>query len=74
MVLSRGIRDRLREEGRDEGRQEGLNEGRDEGRQEANRRWEAWNRRREQAAAEGRPFDEPPPSGSSEPNAQADKP
>ena len=53
MVLSRGIRDRLR----------------DEGREEANRRWEAWNRRREQAAAEGRPFDEPPPSGSSEHNA-----
>ena len=81
MVLSRGIRDRLREEGRQEGlneglqegRQEGLQEGRDEGRaeglQQANRQWEAWNRRREQAAAEGRPFDEPPPSGSSEPNA-----
>ena len=70
MVLSRGIRDRLRQEGRQEGlqegRDEGLQEGRQEGLQQANRRWEAWNRRREQAAAEGRPFDEPPPSGSSE--------
>ncbi len=65
MVLSRGIRDRLRQEGRDEG----LQEGRQEGLQQANRRWEAWNRRREQAAAEGRAFDEPPPSGSSEQDA-----
>ena len=42
----------------EQGRQEGLMEGR----QEVQAAWEAWNRRREEALANNRPFDEPPPS------------
>ena len=34
------------------------------GRKETNRLWEEWLRRREAAEADGRPFDEPPPSQS----------
>ena len=47
--------------GFDQGHQEGLEQGRKEAvaQQEA---WEGWNRRREQAAAEGREFTEPPPT------------
>ena len=37
-------------------------EGRVEGRAEERAAWEAWNRRRMAAEAEGKPFDEPPPS------------
>lgn len=33
-----------------------------EGRAEEREAWEAWNRRRMAAEAEGKPFDEPPPS------------
>ena len=33
-----------------------------EGRAEEREAWEAWNRRRLAAEAEGKPFDEPPPS------------
>ena len=32
-----------------------------EGRAEVQARWQAWNRRRMDAEAQGRPFDEPPP-------------
>ena len=35
---------------------------REEGRRQANQRWEAWLKRREEAEANGQPFDEPPPS------------
>jgi len=45
-----------REKGRDEGRAEGLAKGRAE--------WAAWNQRRLEAEANGRPFDEPPPGTS----------
>lgn len=44
-----------------EGREEGRAEGREEGRAEANQEWQSWNRRRLLAAANGQPFDEPPP-------------
>ena len=37
-------------------------EGRAEGRAEIDAVWDAWNRRRMAAEAEGGPFDEPPPS------------
>ena len=37
-------------------------EGEARGRAEANERWEAWNRRRVKAEANGQPFTEPPPS------------
>ena len=36
-------------------------EGRDEGRDEKQQEWAAWNARRLQAAANGEPFNEPPP-------------
>ena len=51
-----------REEGLATGREEGRSEGRYEGRSESDARWRAWNARRERAAADGEPFDEPPPS------------
>ena len=44
-------------QGREEGREEGI----EEGRAEANQKWQAWNRRRMDAAANNLPFDEPPP-------------
>ena len=65
MVLSRHLEERLervREQRREEGRVQGREEGRAVGLTEANARWEAWNARREAAAAQGIPFDEPPPS------------
>ena len=61
MVLARHLEERL-ERVRERRRAEGRAEGRVEGRAEANSRWEAWNARREAAAAQGIPFDEPPPS------------
>ena len=47
--------------GLEQGRKEGLEQGIQKvvTQQEA---WEGWNRRREQAAAEGREFTEPPPT------------
>ena len=42
----------------------GREEGRTEGLAEANRRWGEWLQRRNDAEAEGRPFDEPPPNES----------
>ncbi len=38
--------------------------GRAAGMTEANRRWDEWLQRRTDAEADGRPFDEPPPSKS----------
>ena len=52
-------------QGRQEGHQEGLEQGRREGSQQVDaqqKAWEGWNRRREQARAEGREFTEPPPT------------
>ena len=53
--------EKRREEGRVEGRAEGRTEGRVEGRAEERLLWSEWNRRREDAAANGVPFAEPPP-------------
>ena len=54
-----------REQGIEEGREQGIEEGREqgieEGREEANQKWQAWNQRRIDAAANALPFDEPPP-------------
>ena len=36
-------------------------EGLEEGEERANRAWRDWLREREEAEAEGRPFNEPPP-------------
>ena len=41
-----------------------ISKGEEKGRAEANQRWKEWLERREAAEAEGRPFDEPPPSES----------
>jgi predicted transposase YdaD len=49
---------KLKEQGRAKGRVEGRLEGRAEERAE----WEAWLMRRNEAEANNRPFDEPPPS------------
>ena len=40
-----------------QGREQGI----EEGRAEANQKWQAWNQRRMDAAANNLPFDEPPP-------------
>ena len=47
--------------GLSEGHQAGLSEGRSEGRAEERAEWQQWLRRRNEAEAQGRPFDEPPP-------------
>ena len=52
----------LKEKQRAEGRAEGRVEGHAEGRAERDAAWDAWNRRRMAAEAEGKSFDEPPPS------------
>ncbi len=66
MVLANLIRQNLleplKERQRREGWEEGVEEGREEGRSESDVKWRAWNERRERAAADGEPFDEPPPS------------
>ena len=41
-----------------------------QGQTDTHKQWEAWNNRRLAAEAEGRPFDEPPPSPPSRANAQ----
>ena len=59
------LKERQREEGRVQGRVQGVEEGvikgREEGREESDAKWLAWNERREKAASNGEPFDEPPP-------------
>ena len=42
-------------------REEGRVEGQQRGQQLSQAQWEDWNRRRLEAEAEGKPFDEPPP-------------
>ena len=53
MVFTRGLAERLDRQ-REQRRAEGY--------AEATAKWEAWNKRREEAAAQGREFAEPPPS------------
>ena len=63
-----------REEGKEEGREEGKQEGREEGIQvglvEADREWSVWLQRRDEALADGRPFDEPSPAERGRSNGQ----
>lgn len=47
--------------GEETGLAKGVELGRVEGRAEERAEWREWNRRRKDAAAQGRPFDEPPP-------------
>ena len=51
-----------REQGHQEGREQGLAQGIQLGATSQQEAWEGWNRRREQAAAAGREFTEPPPT------------
>ena len=51
----------IRAKGIAEGQAEGRAEGRAEGAAAERKRWQAWNAAREQALAEGREFNEPPP-------------
>lgn len=53
MVFAEMFRQKMRKEGRNEGRAVGL--------EEADAAWREWNQRREEALAEGKPFDEPTP-------------
>ena len=46
----------------DQGRKEGLAEGEKRGQKAEHQRWEAWLKRRDEAEANGLPFNEPPPS------------
>ena len=59
-------RDRAREQGREAGREQGRKEGKEEGRKEGmleqQQRWLQWLERRQQAEANGEPFDESPPA------------
>lgn len=63
-------RERARAEGLEEGKKAGLEEGQKIGRQqglhEQHERWLRWLDRRQQAEANGMPFDEPPPSPNEE--------
>ena len=61
-MLSEQYLKRRYREGKAEGRVEGLAEGRVEGREEERKSWVEWNKRREEAAARGEDFTEPPPS------------
>jgi hypothetical protein len=45
-------------------------QGKAEGLSEGYKQWEAWNNRRMAAEAEGRPFDEPPPSPPAQENGR----
>ena len=63
---------RGREQGRTEGRTEGREEGLAEGVEKSNKAWREWLRGRDEAEAEGRPFDEPPPD--EQPRRNGDRP
>ena len=52
---------KARMEGRYEGHIKGYIAGYIQGRSEKQQEWSAWNARRLQAAANGKPFNEPPP-------------
>ena len=47
-------------------------QGREEGVETSNRAWREWLRRRDEAQAEGRPFDEPPPDEQSRRNGKGE--
>jgi len=56
-------------EGIEQGIEQGKAEGIEQGKAEVQELWLAWNNRREEAAAKGRPFNEPPPASSRVPRA-----
>ena len=56
------VREEVRAKVREEVRDEIIEEGRPRILAEADREWEGWNRRREEAVARDEPFTEPPPS------------
>jgi flagellar biosynthesis/type III secretory pathway protein FliH len=62
MVTGEYLRQKLIEPLKEKQRAEGFAEGFAEGRAEIDAAWGAWNRRRMAAEAEGKSFEEPPPS------------
>ena len=66
-----GVIEGLRESVREamlEGLNRGFSEGLLRGKSERDKEWDSWLERREKALAEGRPFDEPPPSAKASSN------
>ena len=53
------LKEQLREEGREQGRRQGS----EQAAAKLNAQWRDWIERRDAAAANGEPFDEPPPDG-----------
>ena len=68
MVLFGGIMRRREERRVEEAENRGRSQGIAEGLAQAWEKWQGWNHRRLAAAAEGRPFNEPPPSAPSSKN------
>ena len=62
MVTKRYLEEKWLKPQRERLRREGLEEGRQEGRKQERQAWIDWNSRRLEAEAQGRPFNEPPPS------------
>ena len=48
------------------GREQGLEQGRTQGQAEANKAWQDWLARKEDAESRGQPFTEPPPNANPE--------
>ena len=51
----------MKRKARTEGREQGRAEGREQGLAESNKAWREWLRRKEEAEANGQPFNEPAP-------------
>lgn len=62
MILWNYYKQKAIAEGREEGIAEGIAEGKAEGIAEANQAWASWLERKETAEANGKSFNEPPPS------------
>ena len=62
MTISRWLRKKADEEMREIAKAEGIALGEATGRDKANRAWDEWLRRMQEAQRDGKPFDEPPPS------------
>ena len=64
MIRLTSLMEKMRAEGKAEGRAEGITEGKAQGRAETIaefRQYFAWEKRRDKAAANNQPFNEPPP-------------
>ena len=68
MVIFGGIMRRREKRRVEEAENRGRSQGIAEGLAQAWEKWQGWNQRRLEAEAEGRPFNEPPPSAPSSEN------